>query len=312
MLMSGIKKISLFAFSLFVVLFLTGCESHNMILTNVSETDANQIIVLLESKGITASKTAVKSQGAGSESAANMWDISVDTTRQTEALAILNRIGLPRPPGVSMLELFPQQGLMKTDFEEKIRYNEGLNEAIATTIRKIDGILEVDVQIAIPEQDQLDLNAPKENPRASVFIKHDGVLNDPNNLIVQKIRRFVSGSVINLTFDDVTVVTDQARFTDISLASLSPKTEATPWGNQDFVKIWSIVVSANSASAFRTILFLFCLFSILFILVLGWMIWKFQNIFKKMNNYKEFLKPDPFELNATQVAPDAETEEDQS
>lgn len=294
-----VKKLGLFLSSLFLVLLMTSCANQRTILTNVDERDANQIIVLLESKGIVAQKTLVKSSGAAAQSTENMWDITVDHHKAIEALAILNKIGLPRKQGLSILELFPSQGMMKTESEEQIRYIEGLNEQLANTLRKIDGILDVQVQISMPVVDAFNPDAAKEYPRASVFVKHDGILDDPNNLYVQKIRRYISGSVTDLSYDDVTVVTDRARFTDINLRSLEPKSAATPWGNQDFVKIWSIVVSNDSAGAFRTILFLFCFFLLILILAFAWCVWKFQGVFKQIKSFKSFFSATPMNITVS-------------
>ncbi len=305
-----IKKMAPLLLCGFFLLTLTGCDQENMILTNVDETDANQIIVLLESKGITTTKTPVKTSGAGaSQSTATMWDIMVSSSRSTEALAILNRIGLPRKPGISILDLFPQQGMMKTEKEEQIRYNEGLNEQLANTLRKIDGILDVEVQISFPQEDTFNPDAQKEYPRASVFIKHDGILDDPNNLLPQKIRRYISGSILDLRYEDVTVVADKARFTDISVNALEPKTEASPWGTQDYVKIWSVIVEVSSAPRFRTILLLFSLSVLLLIAALVWMAWKFQKGLKQVKNYGEFFRPKPFDITFGNVEEEQEKEE---
>ncbi len=296
MFYSKFKKTITVCFSIMLMLFCTSCGKQVTILTNVEEGSANQILVLLESKGILSEKILVKTTGAGAQSNENMWNIAVDSTRATEALAILNRIGLPRKPSVNLLDLFPQQGMMTTDKEEEVRYNEGLNQQLASTICKIDGVLDAEVQISFPEEDTFNPDAKKEFPRASVFIKHDGVFDDPNTLLPQKIRRYISGSIIDMRYDDVTVVTARARFTDINLRSLEPKTDATPWGTQDFVRIWSIVVSQDSASSFRTILFLFCFFMLVFIAALAWMAWKVQDVFKQMKNVKSFFSPEPLKL----------------
>lgn len=304
------KKLGLFLSLALMLVTFTSCGKPQTILTNVAESDANQILVLLESKGIMAQKMIVKSSGAGSQSTDNMWDITVDNSRATEALAILNRIGLPRSPGMTLLDVFPGQGMMKTDKEEEIRYNAGLNEQLGTTLRKIDGVLDAEVQISFPKDDNFNPEAQKELPKASVFIKHDGILDNPNNLLFQKIRRYISGSIVDLRYEDVTVVTDRARFTDINLRSLEPKSKATPWGNQDFIKIWSIVVSQESAGSFRTILFLFCFFLLLVILTLAWVAWKMQYVLKRFKSVKSFFSLEPMEVGMKEDEAQTKEEKD--
>ena len=49
-----------------IVLF-TGCDSNREVVSNVSEKEANIILVLLESKGIPAMKQAAATSGIGAE-----------------------------------------------------------------------------------------------------------------------------------------------------------------------------------------------------------------------------------------------------
>ena len=138
-------------FSLLFVLFLvTGCDKQTEIVSNLEEREANEIIVFLASKGMTATKSPTASSGPGAGQGSSKWSISVEQHISTEAMAILNQNGLPRIKGVNLLELFAKQGLMSSEKEETIRYQAGLAEQIASTIRKIDGVIDADVQIPFP------------------------------------------------------------------------------------------------------------------------------------------------------------------
>ena len=48
-------------------------------------------------------------------------------------------------------------------------------------------------------------------------MKHQGVLEDPNSHIEIKIKRLIAGSVSGLSYDDVAVISDRSRFSDITL-----------------------------------------------------------------------------------------------
>src|SRR3989344_144794 len=103
----------------FCLLLLTGCETSRVIINDIEEREANEIVVFLSSRGIDAEKIASKSTpGAGVEAAMQLWSISVPEETMTQAMSILNQNGLPRKKGTSLLELFAKQGLMSSEREE--------------------------------------------------------------------------------------------------------------------------------------------------------------------------------------------------
>src|SRR5260370_730165 len=114
---------------LFMLLFLlAGCEGNQMIVNNIDEREANEIVVYLASKGVAAQKVQVVSNEAAGGGPSNMFNIAVDGNRATESMALLNRIGLPRVQGTTLLSLFKGGSLMSSDREETIRYQAGLAE----------------------------------------------------------------------------------------------------------------------------------------------------------------------------------------
>ena len=147
-------------FFIFALLCCSACDSRSIITHGLSGREANEIVVLLVSKGVSAQKIPQAASSTGGGASEQLWDISVPAAQITEALAILNQAGLPRMKGTSLLDLFAKQGLVPSEMQEKIRYQEGLSEQMATTIRKMDGIVDASVQISFsPEEDQLPLTA---------------------------------------------------------------------------------------------------------------------------------------------------------
>src|SRR3990167_237889 len=121
-------------------------------------------------------------------------------------MAVLNRAGLPRRVGTNLLELFAKSGLMSSDREETIRYQAGLAEEIKNTIRKFDGVIDTDVQISFPPADVTLL--PGVTPpkiTAAVYVKHQGIMDDPNSHLEIKIKRLLAGSISGLSTEDVSV-----------------------------------------------------------------------------------------------------------
>lgn len=280
-----------------LLLFLAACSSNTVIINDVGEREANEIVVFLASHNIPATKMASSTSGpGGGTSSALMFTISVDSSQATDAMALLNQNGLPRIKGTSLLELFAKSGLMSSDKEETIRFQAGLGEQIAGMIRQIDGIIEAQVQLAFPpEQTGIAAATPSQQRKitASVYVKHQGVLDDPNSHLVTKIKRLVSASVAGLDINDVTVIPDRARFAEISLGTTP---EALSAQQKDYVSIWSIVMNKQSASKFRFIFFTLTFAFLVFALMTGWLIWKFYPILRK-GGFRQLFNPKPIDKN---------------
>jgi len=262
-----------FLFCLLLGIFLASCESHNSIVNNVDEREANEIVVYLASKGISAQKVQAPPSEAGGTTAL-LYNIMVGDDRAIDAMAILNRAGLPRRMGPNLLELFGKSGLMTTDREETIRYQAGLAEELQNTIRKMDGVLDAAVQISFPTETSPLPGTPVPKVTASVYVKHQGILEDPNSHLEMKIKRLMAGSISGLDYNDVAVVSDRSRYLDVQLPMekemVGPKTL-----QQNYVTIWGLVMTKASLSKFRFIFFTFIILLLAFISLLGWIIYKF-------------------------------------
>ncbi len=280
---------------------LTSCESRRTIVNGLDEKEANEILVFLSSKGIDANKVQAKSEGAGGGKNV-LWNISVEGSRANEAMALLNQVGLPRRRGQNLLGIFANVGLVPSGMQEKIRYQAGLAEQIASTIRKIDGVLDADVQISFPDEDPLNPAAAKQKITASVYVKHSGVLDDPNAHLTTRIRRLVAGSINGLDYDNVTVIGDRARFSEPILGGLqgSVNDEERP-----FVNVWSIIIAKESLTRFQILFFSFTLSLLVLILFLIWMTWKIYPILKQSGGIKKLFSWQPLQPIPEEQATDA-------
>lgn len=308
-----IKKIfsssCIYLFIVFVAISLSSCESQKTIVNGLEEKDANEILVFLANKDIEATKVPSKvGQGAGGAAKIQLWDISVPTSKATDAMAVLNANGLPRRPTQSLLNLFSAGGLVPSEMQEKIRYQAGLADQIASTIRKIDGVLDADVSLSFPEEDPLNPTAPKGKVVASVYVKHNGALDDPNLHLMTKIKRLVASSVQGLSLDDVTVIGDKARLTDVNL---QPATNTPGLERYEYVKVWDIIIAKDSVSRFQFLFFWFCVIILLLCIALCWFGWKLYPILKKRGGIRMLfrLTPLPDEMEKKEeAAPKTEDE----
>ena len=269
------RRFLFFFFPLIALILLTSCESNQTIVSNIDERDANEIVVYLASKSIDAQKVGAPTTEVGGGTCSTQFNILVETDQAVEAMAVLNRAGLPRRVGTNLLELFAKSGLMSSDREETIRYQAGLAEELKNTIRKIDGVLDADVQISFPPDNTTPMpGAPVQKITASVYVKHQGILEDPNSHLEIKIKRLMAASVNGLDYENVSVISDRSRFADINLHP-----EAEPIGakslQQTYVHIWGLVMTKSSLTRFRCIFFLFISLLLLLCTGLGWLIYKF-------------------------------------
>lgn len=280
-----------FLFACTFLFLMTGCESRKIIVNGLDEREANEILVFLSNKGVDALKVqSTAGAGGGGGSKVVLWDISVNSTQALDAMAYLNQAGLPRRRSQNLLNIFTGAGLVPSEMEQKIRYQTGLAEQIASTIRKIDGILDAEVQISFPEEDPLNPAEKKQKITASVYVKHNGVLDDPNSHLTTKIKRLVAASVPGLDYDNVTVIGERARFSDFPVGLTTGSAEE----EKQYVSIWSIIIAKESVFRFRIFFFSFTILILILMLSLIWLFWKIYPLLKGQGGMKSLLKLHPF------------------
>lgn len=265
-----------FAF-LMLLMCITSCTRQTVIVHGLQERDANEILTYLNSRSVPATKEEAPSGGAGGGKV-TLWNIKVSEERSHEAMAMLNAVGLPRRREESLLEIFTNTSLVPSDMQEQIRYQSGLAEQLSSIIRKFDGVLEASVQLSFPKEDALNPRAVKVPVTAAVYLKHNGVLDDPNSHLESKIKRLISNSVPGLNYDNVTVVGERTRYgiggsEGIELAVGSSHEE-------ELVSVWDIVLAKRSLSRFRAIFFAFFSALLLLLILTLWMLWKLYPVLK--------------------------------
>lgn len=274
--------------------FFTSCESRKTIVNKLTEKEANEIIVFLSTKGIDSSKVPSTEGGGGGGGGQKevLWDISVPEAQALESMSLLNQAGLPRRRGQNLLNIFKESGLVPSEMTEKIRYQAGLAEQIASTIRKIDGVLDAEVQISFPEEDPLNPGKTKGDITAAVYVKHSGVMDDPNSHLISKIKRLVTSSVTGLKFDNVTVISDRARFSDFPV-NLGAQEE-----EKAYVKTWTLILAKESVFRFRVIFATFTILLFISWLLLVWLLWKLLPALSASGGIRSLFSIAPLALGA--------------
>lgn len=274
------KKISKFFYNgathfliCLLLLMLTGCAKKIDLVHDLDEPEAIAILSVLANEGIDGNKVKSASSGSTGGNKGGEWMISIDEKDYRQAMIVLAKNGLPRKKADSLLSLFPDQGLVPSEMGQKIRKQQGINSEIANTIRNFDGILDVNVHISTPEEDGagggFNKNAPKKEMTAAVYVRHNGVLDDPNSHLITKIKRLVSASITGLDIDKVTVVPDKA-----SLFTSIPQT-LTPIATTN---ILGISVSKSSVTTLRIVLLSSFFFVLFLVGIIGFLVWKIMPV----------------------------------
>lgn len=279
------KSLNTLLLIIMALVLCTGCESRRTIVNDLEEKEANEILVFLSTKGIIPTKVKAEAVSGGGATKGVLWNISVDSNRATEAMALLNQAGLPRRRSQNIMGIMGNVGLVPSSMYEKIRFQTAIAEQLASTIRKIDGILDADVTISFPEEDPLNPNAAKQKITASVYVKHSGILDDPNAHLETRIRRLVSGGVNGLDFDNVTIIKDRARFGDSLFGAYAMSSQ-----DQNFVEIWTIVLAQESVQRFRILFFSLSLAILLLLVFVGWILWKISPITQRIGGFRKLMK----------------------
>lgn len=182
-----------------IFLFFASC-SKMPIYHDLTESEANEILVALQDRGIDALKVKeVKSQQV-------TWSIEVPRKDASAAQKILVENNLPRKKELGFSGICKEKGLIPTPDEERCRKVLALKGEIINSLAKIPGVIESDVVLNIPEISEFSSETqPSKRPTASAVLK---VRKSTENLELTepKLQRFISNSIENLDPRDVSVV----------------------------------------------------------------------------------------------------------
>jgi type III secretion protein J len=144
---------------LLACLLLGGCGG-SALYSNLEEQQANQVMAALLDAGIDADKAPSPDK--------KTWEVRIAERDFPLAMQVLHSKGLPRRQSPTLGELFKKEGFASSALEEKARYIYGLQEAMRQKLLKLDGVVDADVSIALPDRDPL--GGETRESSASVFI----------------------------------------------------------------------------------------------------------------------------------------------
>ncbi len=166
--------------------------------SKLSESQANEMIAVLQTAGIDASKTEVAEKG---------WTLATAQGDFAQAVKILHTQGYPREEFASLGTVFKKEGFVSSPTEERARLQWGLSQELSRTVSEIDGVVQARVHVALADDDRL--GDRKRPASAAVFIKYRPGAN--MDAQVGKVKAMVVNAVEGLSYEKVSVSTFPAQ-----------------------------------------------------------------------------------------------------
>jgi len=167
----------------------------------LTEMDADKILVLLDKNGIIASK---EQQVEGQDVT---WTLMVAQSDVSRARRLLVENNLPQRLELGLSGVYSEKGLIPTPEEQRARFLLALKGEIINALRKIPGIHEVGVVLNIPRERDIGMgDSELARPSASVVLRVGGPETLHAGLTEEKIRRFVANAIPELEPNNVIVI----------------------------------------------------------------------------------------------------------
>ncbi|MBL93551.1 MAG: hypothetical protein CMH56_17255 [Myxococcales bacterium] len=235
----------------------TGCAGDFALVHQLTENEANQIMVILGSQGIEATKMAVPDRVV-------TYTIVVSENDRTDALAVLVANKLPKEKSNGLAEVYPAGGggMIPSQSEEKAKLLMALQGEIERKLKTFSNVVRAHVSVVVPEKDLVrDVDSEPPQASASVAVIYNPTKDGQSALTAEEIKNLVAASIEGLKPANVQVVLAPNR--PINLVSDAQDGSLTG----SVATVLGIDVS-NSKSGTKVKIF-FGLFSILTLLGLG-------------------------------------------
>jgi flagellar M-ring protein FliF len=174
----------------FIMLRIAGAPSYTMLASGLDPAKTGEVTAALDEQGI-----AYELRNNGTA-------LAVAKSQAAQARVALGGSGVNLSAGGGEgFELFDEQKLGASEFQQKVTYQRALEGEIARTISSVDGVSSPQVQLVLPEDD---LFADEASPAtAAVMLGNSADAMDPG--AVRGIAQLVASSVKGLKTDNVTI-----------------------------------------------------------------------------------------------------------
>ena len=224
--------------ALFCLFMLSACSERINLQTGLADSDANEIVALLNRSGIDAKKQLSKEGVA-------LTVKEADISRATEAM--LNA-GLPRRKLSNLGTIFKKEGMISTPLEERVRYIHGLSSELETTLQQFDNVISARVHVVLPER--IAPGEPIQPSSAAVFVKYQVPFDV--DAAIPRMRNLVASSIPGLANE-----TGKSKVS-VVLVPVESSHNMIEW-----VAVGPFQVQADTANSLRATLWGLCLLALM-------------------------------------------------
>jgi len=197
-----------------IVCLLSACHQQAL-LHGLSESQANEVVALLQAHDITVQKSNEGKSG---------YMVDVEQTDFPASVDLLEKYNLPSPPRVEIDQAFPSDSLVSSPQAEQARLLSAVEQRLEQNLSAMHDVVSARVQVSYPLQ-QTDLVKSEPHMHVSALITYRANV-DPA-MLVSEVKRFVKNSFANIDYDDISVILYRAPAIFRATATDVPSTSST-------------------------------------------------------------------------------------
>ncbi len=231
-----------------VLMCATACAQEVIVRDLTTEKQANEIIEVLAYDGITGSKNVID------DGRKKSYQIKVPGSRRLDAITILNQHDLPREHGLGY-DVFGEGGLIPSASQEKARFLQAVEGEIENQLRIINGILDAQVQIVMPEDSVLRASGEAPPPTtASVALVYLPGAGDAKPVSIPEVKTLVARGVEKLTEENVTVLMSPKQISPLFKRIMDKVGDGTSVAGCQGLQCWSNKQLNTGVAAFAAVI----------------------------------------------------------
>jgi type III secretion protein J len=181
----------------------TACTNMTTVVHGLDEFEANEILVVLEAKGIGGDKLIEEGRQVA-------YSVAVPGVDVQTAMRILVANRLPRSRSMGLKEVYPAGGggLIPTRSEEKAKFLMAMQGEVERKLKALPGVVHAHVSIVVPDKDIVrDLDTPPPPATAAVGLVYNPIDERGTASVTEPdVQRLVAASVEDLKAGNVQVV----------------------------------------------------------------------------------------------------------
>ncbi|MFD1093032.1 type III secretion system inner membrane ring lipoprotein SctJ [Providencia vermicola] len=185
--MNILKKLLLISF----ISLLLGCDNQ-LLLSNLSQRQSNEVLAVLQKHGIEASRKHDNKNGDSIRVSPDNFVLAVD---------LLQQYNLPSKEPIEIIQAFPSDSLVASPQAERTRLLSLIEQRLEQSLLSIPDVVNARVHVSYPLNGN---GTVKPIQKVSSLVTYSG--NEDPKMMMNKIKLFLNNSFIETTYDNVSVV----------------------------------------------------------------------------------------------------------